>query len=162
MAQGAFTGGCQCGAVRFAVSQLGRASMCHCRMCQKAFASIGGLFVAARAFAWTRGQPKHFRSSNTVRRGFCGDCGTPLTYEYEASTDIAICAFDNPAALAPTIQLPSDRRVPWADGLADLPSMSASEQAMAAARYAEIVSYQHPDHDTDVWPPPRAGDANGQ
>lgn len=156
-----FTGGCQCGAVRFAVTRLGRTSMCHCRMCQKAFASIGGLFVAARAFTWTRGQLKHFQSSNTVRRGFCGDCGTPLTYEYEGSTDIAICAFDNPAALPPTIQLPSEHRVPWADALASLPSMSAREQEMAAARYAEIISYQHPDHDTDAWPP-RAGDANGQ
>ncbi len=162
MAQEAFTGGCQCGAVRFAVTRLGRASMCHCRMCQKAFASIGGLFVAARAFAWTRGQLKHFQSSNTVRRGFCADCGTPLTYEYEGSTDIAICAFDNPAALPPTIQLPSEHRVPWADALASLPSLSASEQELAAGRYAEIISYQHPDHDTAVWPPPRAGDANGQ
>ncbi len=34
-----FTGGCQCGAVRFACESLGRASLCHCRMCQKAFGS---------------------------------------------------------------------------------------------------------------------------
>jgi hypothetical protein len=32
------TGGCQCGAVRFRVEgALGDASVCHCRMCQKAF-----------------------------------------------------------------------------------------------------------------------------
>ena len=31
------TGGCQCGAVRFRIEgALGRASICHCRMCQKA------------------------------------------------------------------------------------------------------------------------------
>jgi hypothetical protein len=162
MAPGRHTGGCQCGAVRFAVTQLGRASMCHCRMCQKAFASIGGLFVTAYAFTWTRGQPAHFQSSNTVRRGFCAACGTPLTYEYKGSTDIAICAFDDPAALPPTVQLPSEHRVPWADVLANLPGMAASEQQMADARYAKIVSYQHPDHDTDAWPPPRAGEPDGQ
>ncbi len=33
----ALTGGCQCGAVRFRAAHLGRASLCHCRMCQKAF-----------------------------------------------------------------------------------------------------------------------------
>ncbi|MET0640383.1 MAG: GFA family protein, partial [Hyphomicrobium sp.] len=35
------TGGCQCGAVRFRVEgELGDASVCHCRMCQKAFGSF--------------------------------------------------------------------------------------------------------------------------
>jgi len=162
MAQEYFTGGCQCGAVRFAVTRLGRASLCHCRMCQKAFAGIGGLLVTARDLQWTRGQPKHFQSSNKVRRGFCGDCGTPLTFEQERSIDVAICAFDDPAALPPTIQLTSELRIPWADALASLPPLPESERATAAAHYAGIVSYQHPDHDTDAWPPPRTGDRNGQ
>ncbi len=162
MKESKLTGGCQCGAIRFAVTRLGRASMCHCRMCQKAFGSIGGLLVTARDLQWTRGTPKHYQSSNKVRRGFCSDCGTPLTYEYEGSTVIAICAFDDPAALPPTIQLPSARRVPWADALANLPSLSAREQEMAAARYASVISYQHPDHDTHAWPPPRAGERHEQ
>jgi hypothetical protein len=35
------SGGCQCGAVRFRVDgELGRASICHCRMCQKAFGAF--------------------------------------------------------------------------------------------------------------------------
>ncbi|HEY2357583.1 MAG TPA: hypothetical protein VGH86_09040, partial [Phenylobacterium sp.] len=34
------TGGCQCGAIRFRIDgELGEASICHCRMCQKA---LGG------------------------------------------------------------------------------------------------------------------------
>ncbi len=78
-----YTGGCQCGAVRFRVEgALGDASVCHCRMCQKAFGAFYAPLVSVRGarLDWTRGQPKYFRSSNHVKRGFCADCGTPLTF----------------------------------------------------------------------------------
>ena len=76
------TGGCQCGAVRFVVEgPLGRASICHCRMCQKAFGAFYGPFVSAPKVRWTTGAPKYFASSNRVRRGFCEACGTPLSFE---------------------------------------------------------------------------------
>ncbi len=150
-----YSGGCQCGAVRFCVGRLGRASICHCRMCQKAFGSIGGLLVTAHDLSWTRGAPRHFASSNTVRRGFCADCGTPLTYEYEGGTELAIAAFDRAAEIAPVIQLAVESRLPWVDGLAALPTRTEEEAAKVAGFYASIVSCQHPDHDTADWPPPR-------
>ena len=38
--QAILTGGCQCGTVRYALlSEPTNASICHCRMCQKAFGS---------------------------------------------------------------------------------------------------------------------------
>ena len=41
------SGGCQCGAVRYHFTgALGRASICHCRMCQKAFGSFGAPLVS--------------------------------------------------------------------------------------------------------------------
>jgi hypothetical protein len=144
------TGGCQCGAVRFAVRELGRASLCHCRMCQKAFGSFFGPFVSAKAgFRWTRGAPKYFQSSDQVRRGFCGDCGTPLTFEPAGHpVELAIGAFDDPAAIPPTIQLALETRMPWMETLNDLPTRTPKETAQAAAWYAAIRSHQHPDHDT--------------
>jgi len=151
--EGRYTGGCQCGAVRFSIERLGRPSMCHCRMCQKAFGSIGGALVTAHDLAWTRGAPKYFASSNKVRRGFCADCGTPLTYEYEGGTELAICAFDQAAEIPPVIQLAVESRLPWVDGLASLPTRSEVEAAKVAGFYAAIVSHQHPDHDTTEWPP---------
>ena len=154
-----YTGGCQCGAIRFRVASLDRASVCHCRMCQKATGGIAGVFVTVAAFEVTRGALKHFRSSNKVRRGFCGACGTPLTFEIDSTQtggggiDISISAFDRAAEIAPVIQMASDARLPWVDSLPDLPERSPAETAGIAARYAGIVSHQHPDHDTETWPP---------
>ena len=153
MTDQAWTGGCQCGAVRFRVTALGGGSFCHCRMCQKATAGIGGLYVAAKHFEWTRGAPKRFVSSNIARRGFCGECGTPLTYETDSSIDLAIVAFDEPDRIPPEVQLAPEARLAWVDALPKLPPMDADEMASAKAREATIVSYQHPDHDTDVWKP---------
>ena len=87
------TGGCQCGAVRFSVEgELGDASVCHCRMCQKAFGSyfapLAG--VSREAFEVTRGSIATFRSSDFAERGFCAACGTPLTFRYLTSKRIAI------------------------------------------------------------------------
>jgi hypothetical protein len=54
------TGGCQCGAVRYALyAEPERASICHCRMCQKALGNAFAPFAAVRLddFRWTRGNP---------------------------------------------------------------------------------------------------------
>ena len=76
----ALTGGCQCGAVRFRATGPFKVSLCHCRMCQKAFGNYFAPLVTAKAVEWTRGTPALFRSSNMARRGFCSACGTPLFY----------------------------------------------------------------------------------
>jgi hypothetical protein len=146
-----FTGGCQCGAVRFAVDgPLGRASICHCRMCQKATGGLVGAFVGGQNLRWTRGAPAHFESSNKVRRGFCAACGTPLTFEWVGhGEEIAIPTFDDAARIAPSIQVGVEGRLPWFASLSALPERSAAD----APWLAGIVSRQHPDHDTDVWPP---------
>lgn len=150
----AWTGGCQCGAVRFRAMRLGRASLCHCRMCQKAFAGIGGLLVTVLDAEWTRGVPRHFNSSEHVKRGFCGDCGTPLTFETAHGVDIAVAAFDRPGSIVPVIQLDRASRLPWFDDLNLLPEPTPEERAGKTGWYASIVSRQHPDHDTDRWEPP--------
>ncbi len=150
------TGGCQCGAVRFAVSgPLGQASICHCRMCQKALGNFFGSFVAVAAdrLAWTRGAPRYFRSSSDMRRGFCENCGTPLTYDATEGVALAIGAFDAPETIVPTIQFGTESKLPYVDRLHCLPGMTTEEDPEIADIIANLVSYQHPDHDTRDWPP---------
>ncbi|MCA0405119.1 MAG: GFA family protein [Proteobacteria bacterium] len=143
------TGGCQCGAVRFSCETLGRASICHCRMCQKAFGSAFGPLVTGKGLVWTKGEPKRFRSSNKVSRGFCAECGTPLTYEFDGyGVELAIGAFDRAADIAPVVQVNEQSQLPWFNRLNALPILSVEEKSARAPIFSEVVSRQHPDHES--------------
>ena len=142
------SGGCQCGAVRFRGESLGEASICHCRMCQKATGGLFGPYVGVDGLTWTRGERRRFQSSNKVWRGFCDACGTPLTWEHVGGLiSVAIGALDDPGAVVLAEQLGSESKLACFDGLADLPMHDPTEPR-AAAHLASIVSLQHPDHDT--------------
>jgi len=145
------TGGCQCGAIRFAVTAPPtRISICHCRMCQKAtgapFASFAD--IEKRDFAWTRGKPAAFRSSSVAERDFCAKCGTPLSYRRIDGDRIEIMTgtFDRPDHIAPTLQYGTESRLGWVVGIANLPSHTTLEN-YGPEKMASIVSHQHPDHD---------------
>jgi hypothetical protein len=146
------SGGCQCGAIRFRASRFGRSSICHCRMCQKAFGGFFGALVTAHDLEWTRGRPSSFASSNKARRGFCSDCGTPLTFETGGPVEIAVGAFDDPGVVAPTIQVNPADKVSFFDGLCTLPTRKDGAEPKAEEFKASVVSFQHPDHDTSQWP----------
>ncbi len=100
-------GGCQCGAVRYAARVEGNdAYYCHCRMCQKAFGNLFGAFFAIdpRDVVWKKGEPAYYRSSRIARRGFCRECGTPLTFEYlgaEQKMDLTVGSLDEPGRMRP-------------------------------------------------------------
>ena len=151
------SGGCQCGAVRFAFEGIpALVALCHCRMCQKATGSVAWpFFTAARsALQWTRGGPAHFRSSAAALRGYCAACGTPLTFEPEGgdTIDIGIAILDTPEVLRPTEQYWIDTRVPWFGELAGLPVAGLGD-ALPADEVQRRKPFQHPDHDTEHWPP---------
>jgi hypothetical protein len=145
------TGGCQCGAVRFALKAVpNRVSICHCRMCQKAagapFASFADIEHAD--FAWTKGKPASFKSSSIAMRDFCAACGTPLSFRRIDGPRIEIMtgAFDHPDRVIPTRQFGTESRLGWVVGISNLPSLT-TQQNYGPEKMATIVSHQHPDHD---------------
>ena len=152
------TGGCQCGAVRYALyAPPSKVGICHCRMCQKAVAGPFGVFavVDAADFAWTRGAPASWQSSSKAFRDFCGRCGTPLAFRPIAKPLMELLAgsLDRPEQAAPTYEVGTEGRLAWLAGLAALPGRTTVENVGAGAA-AAIVSFQHPDHDTpDGWQP---------
>ena len=152
-----FSGGCQCGAVRYrARGPVRHASICHCRMCQKA---LGNLMAPFASFdgpvEWTRGKPSYFQSSGRVKRGFCPNCGTPLTYQWgDSNPSVTIGSLDRPDAVIPTVEFARDNRHPvfaHYDELIEEPLGSTDEERDLLAI---LRSYQHPDQDTTSWTPP--------
>ncbi len=143
------SGGCQCGAVRYALYELPVSTVCHCRMCQKA---VGGPFAALSKvpltqFAWTRGTPGKFQSSSAAERHFCTGCGTPLTFHYLDGDAIEVTtgSLDLPAQVPLTKNFGVEARLPWIDLLVPgrLPEVTTMDHATRV-----VVSLQHPDHDT--------------
>lgn len=120
-----FEGGCQCGRVRYrARGPRDRASVCYCRMCQKA---SGGPFMAfvrfpAEQVEWIR-PPSVFASSNRVERGFCPDCGTPLTYRQIGGQYISLTlhSLDDLAQVRPEMAFSPGTAPDWCFALAELP-----------------------------------------
>ena len=150
------SGGCQCGAARYHVTAvLDTSHICHCRMCQKASGNFYLPLVSVRGakLTWTRGEPKRFQSSNHGYRGFCADCGTPLTYKAPDGVALTIAAFDDPAEIAPRIQWGVEAKLPYVDAIRDLPGEETMADQDAVSFLADLVSYQHPDHDTADWSP---------
>ena len=154
-----WSGGCQCGAVRYRfTAKPGGAHICHCRMCQKAFGAFYAPLVGGprTTFELTRGTISIFRSSDIAERGFCSQCGTPLTFSYVDSKRISVSigSLDRPEDFPPIDQHGIESRLPYATDighLPDAPPTEAEDEETAAAIRAS--NHQHPDHDTAVWPP---------
>lgn len=143
------TGGCQCGAVRYAISgPFENPHICHCRMCQKAFGNYFAALVGTKkkGFRWTCGEPGIFRSSSVVERCFCRDCGTPLSIADDDSERIAVSigSLDHPEAVAPARQYGTESRLPAFERLHTLKG-SRTEDDIPAERMAKLKSRQHPD-----------------
>ncbi len=144
-------GGCQCGAVRYRLHATPTgASICHCRMCQKAGGSPYMAFapVETRDFSIISGKLGIFKSSEIAERGFCANCGTPLTFRSLSSSRISmtICSLDDPNAVAPEFQLDAEFAVGWVGDCLTKPNTPIADWLKSKA-IADVGSHQHPDRD---------------
>ena len=155
-----YSGGCQCGAVRFHATELrDNPHVCFCRMCQKATGNLFADLVGIRHehLTWTRGRPSEFNSSDQAARGFCKDCGTPLYYRSLNGPHVAmsIGSFDEPHLIPIRFQSGLEGRHPSMPLLPDVKVMGTTIESDGAEWAARIAAsnHQHPDHDTAAWPP---------
>jgi hypothetical protein len=91
--------------------------------------------VPRKAFSFIRGAPHYFVSSPGVRRGFCGNCGSPLSYESERVPDevhIYAASLNDPNGVVPARHVFTAEQLPWLEVLDDLPRYATTSSGGAS------------------------------
>ena len=113
------TGGCHCGAVRYETeADPFDTTFCHCADCRRIAGAplVAWFSVPVETFRFVKGMPRRYASSARVDRGFCADCGTPLTYrhlDHSLGLDITTASLDDPSLVPPRDHVFFASRVPW-------------------------------------------------
>ncbi len=121
------SGHCLCGAVRFKVQGAVRtAGHCHCESCRRAASSpVTSFFTVERADASFAGDSLRFYASSPgVRRGFCSECGSPMSFETErrpSEIDFYVASLDDGQSVGILEHWHWDERVDWITIVDDLP-----------------------------------------
>ena len=115
-------GGCQCGAVRYALAGDPVALfVCHCRECRKQSASAFGISVIVRReeFRLTRGEVRTWTrptdSGGRLRCAFCPACGARLWHESvgpSATLSVKGGSLDEPVDLRAAVHIWTARKLP--------------------------------------------------
>lgn len=136
------SGGCQCGRIRYRVGiEDDDAYLCHCRMCQRAAGNVSlALKNVKRADVSWDPEPERYRSSPFARRGFCTNCGTSLTFEFDEGSDqmdLTVGSFDEPGRFRPVSHFGTEsRHDAWLD-TRGLPGTRTDEHPTLVKRWEE-------------------------
>ena len=120
------TGGCECGAVRFASDGPWRdVVFCHCEQCRRTSGHYWAATAVPReALEITADNGLVWRqSSELARRGFCSKCGSSLFYERDGAphTSIGAGTLDAPTSLSALRHIWVDSRADYYELDDDLP-----------------------------------------
>ena len=120
------TGGCQCGGIRYALSEAPPDApwavyVCHCTECRKQSASAFGISLIVRdeAFRLTAGSPNVWTRGtdrgNRLDCWFCPDCGTRVWHASTGSPgrrSVKGGTLDDPPDLGAAVHIWTARKLP--------------------------------------------------
>jgi hypothetical protein len=94
---------------------------CHCRDCQRATGSAYAAFaIFAKAAVSLQGEPRYHKvvggSGKAIERGFCPNCGNPVTVKLGVVPDVIAfhaASLDDPARYKPSMDLFTGSAHPW-------------------------------------------------
>jgi hypothetical protein len=117
------SGGCLCGAIRYAVSApLANVIACHCTHCRKisGAGSSHNVAIPTSALTITQGEPKVYAdtadSGNQLNRFFCGNCGSSLFSRREKMPEMTVLkagTLDDASGLKLAMNIWTDSALPW-------------------------------------------------
>ena len=148
-----FTGGCQCGAVRYTIAADSlRAYACHCRECQKQSASAFGVSVpvseqditiTGETQIW--GRPTD--SGSYTECHFCPQCGSRLYHSGRNRPGLITVkggSLDDPAAIDFVAHIWTIRKAPWIELPEGLPQWDT--QPGSLEEWIELLGGRHDDN----------------
>ena len=132
------TGQCLCGEIKYELlNPPAMTGVCHCKNCQRqagsAFSTLAG--VAKSDFSLTLGKMKLYEdgdtdSGNTVKRFFCGDCGSPIYSAVPDSPDMVFLktgTMDDTTGFTPQFNVWCSTKQNWVDLPQGVPAMQKTE-----------------------------------
>jgi hypothetical protein len=110
------SGTCLCGAVQFQLDPpTDFLSICHCRSCRLSHGApcVAWTSVPLARFRFTSGEERvrWYRSSEWIRWGFCGECGSHLLYRADSEGHPDGPKLDRMYVSAACLEPPLDREV---------------------------------------------------
>lgn len=127
MSETKLEGGCQCGAVRY--QSRGRTGydrnlpLLHVQTGQCPPAVAWAMYQEPQV-SFTGARPKLYASSEEAQRGFCGACGTQLSFTaayIPGLIDLTIGSLDHPDAITPQFHYWHSKHLAWAEFADALP-----------------------------------------
>ena len=123
MAELPLTGGCNCGAVRYEITErIPKAGYCHCKRCQRrsGAAASPSAHPAPGSFHITKGEGrlKRWQPDDGGAKWFCGDCGSPIYGNNPAHPDsigVRMGTFDSDPGVRPSVRSFVSSAAPWED-----------------------------------------------
>lgn len=114
------TGGCHCGACRFAIAGdiIDDVAHCHCTICRRSSGAAVMTWgtVPRAAVDWLGSEPVVYASSAEAERLHCGRCGAQLAFRharFPTTIDIAIGVLDAPERFPARRHIWTTTRLPW-------------------------------------------------
>ena len=144
-----YEGGCQCGAVRYALSVTRIiAYVCHCVECQRQSASAFAISVPVPADALDLiGQLAIYRrpsdSGTHTRCHYCSHCGVRIFHRSERAPAIITLkggTLDDTSVIVPVAHLWTKRRQPWVILPVGVTSFETQPADLKAWRHALVAS----------------------
>jgi hypothetical protein len=118
---------------------------CHCHSCRK---HNGAPVVTLAGFkadqvTFSGDERKIYESSPGVGRAFCGNCGTPLTWEGDGGdlgpiVEFHISTFDDPEVLVPSAHAFYPERITWLDIADGLPRYEGFSEDSPLLRHGPV------------------------